>query len=332
MPTVTVIIPNYNHARFLEKRIQSVLNQTYQDFDIIYLDDASKDDSAKMFSKYANAPRIRAIYNETNSGSPFKQWNKGVREAKGKYIWIAESDDYADTRLLETLVRQLDGHADVGVAYCQSILVNENDEVTGSAIDWIGPDDAQRWKQSYVNSGQDECCRYLIKQCTIPNASAVLFRRSVFDAAGGADESMRACGDWLLWTKMLMISDVAFVAEPLNFFRKHSASTSRIAFRQGVVLEENYHIVRYILRNANPSKKDIKLTCDGLMATWLYCLCSSEINLAWQQHRKILHHAFRTDRYFLRRLAMRAIISFLNKGRGLLAKCLNRNTLDHFSA
>src|SRR5438128_6391640 len=100
MPRVTVIIPNFNHAPYLERRISSVLNQTYQDFEIIYIDDASTDESALVFAKFSSDRRIKAIINETNGGIPFKQWNKGVRLAQGEYIWIAESDDYADRNFL----------------------------------------------------------------------------------------------------------------------------------------------------------------------------------------------------------------------------------------
>src|ERR1017187_1910144 len=108
MPTVSVIIPNYNHARFLRRRIDSVLQQTFQDFEVILLDDCSTDDSRSILSKYADDPRVRIEFNEKNSGSPFKQWNKGVRLAQGSYVWIAESDDYAAERLLERLVAVLD--------------------------------------------------------------------------------------------------------------------------------------------------------------------------------------------------------------------------------
>jgi len=89
MPKVSVIIPNYNHARFLEQRIQSILNQTYQDFEILYLDDASTDDSNEVFAQFKDDRRIRSILNQTNSGSPFKQWNRGIKAATGDYIWIA---------------------------------------------------------------------------------------------------------------------------------------------------------------------------------------------------------------------------------------------------
>jgi glycosyltransferase involved in cell wall biosynthesis len=93
--------------RFLRRRIESVLCQTYQDFELILLDDCSSDESRSLLSEYAGDPRVRIEFNEVNSGSPFKQWNKGVRLARGQYVWIAESDDYADKRLLERLVAQL---------------------------------------------------------------------------------------------------------------------------------------------------------------------------------------------------------------------------------
>src|SRR5258707_10731320 len=112
-PKVSVVIPNYNHARYLRQGVGSVLEQTCQDFELILLDDCSSDDSRSILSSYAGDPRVRMEFNEANSGSAFKQWNKGVRLARGKYVWIAESDDYADARLMERLVRVLDGDPEV---------------------------------------------------------------------------------------------------------------------------------------------------------------------------------------------------------------------------
>jgi len=92
MPAVSVIVPNYNHARFLRRRVETILAQTFQDFELILLDDCSTDDSRSVLRQYSSDPRVRLEFNEVNSGSTFKQWNKGVRLAQGKYIWIAESD------------------------------------------------------------------------------------------------------------------------------------------------------------------------------------------------------------------------------------------------
>src|ERR1022692_1882228 len=107
MVKVSVVIPNYNHSRFLPRRIDSVLEQTFQDFELILLDDCSTDDSRSILSQYADESRVRIEFNEVNSGTPFRQWNKGVGLARGEYVWIAESDDYADKRLLERLVAVL---------------------------------------------------------------------------------------------------------------------------------------------------------------------------------------------------------------------------------
>ena len=102
MPKVSVIVPNYNHERFLRQRIDSILAQTFRDFELILLDDCSTDYSREILREYASDPHVtHAEFNEVNSGSTFKQWNKGVRLAQGKYVWIAESDDYANPHFIE---------------------------------------------------------------------------------------------------------------------------------------------------------------------------------------------------------------------------------------
>jgi Glycosyltransferases involved in cell wall biogenesis len=102
---VTVIIPNFNHAAFLKQRIESVLNQTFQDFEMIVIDDCSADESREVIEAYRNHPKVsQVVYNEQNSGSAFKQWVKGVALAKGDWIWIAESDDWAEHDFLERMM------------------------------------------------------------------------------------------------------------------------------------------------------------------------------------------------------------------------------------
>lgn len=91
---VSVIVPNYNHAQYLDIRLKSILAQTYTDFEIIILDDNSIDNSKEIIKRYEKDVHIsHIICNKTNSGSPFIQWNRGFQYAKGDLIWIAESDD-----------------------------------------------------------------------------------------------------------------------------------------------------------------------------------------------------------------------------------------------
>ena len=106
---VSVIVPNYNHAAFLHDRISSILNQSYQNFELIILDDCSTDNSLAIIEQFKEEKAVsHVILNTKNSGSTFKQWEKGLNLAKGEYIWIAESDDFADRQFLERAVEILD--------------------------------------------------------------------------------------------------------------------------------------------------------------------------------------------------------------------------------
>ena len=84
MPKVSVIVPNYNHAAFLGLRIDSILEQTYRDFELLILDDASTDDSREVIARYARDPRVTIECNQTNAGSPYLQWRKGPGDDFGR--------------------------------------------------------------------------------------------------------------------------------------------------------------------------------------------------------------------------------------------------------
>ena len=102
---ISVVIPAYNSAKTLPKCIASVLGQTYTNFEVIILDDKSTDNSLEVIAKYQDNPHVsQVVVNEVNSGSTFKQWDKGISLAKGEIIWIAESDDWCELNLLYELV------------------------------------------------------------------------------------------------------------------------------------------------------------------------------------------------------------------------------------
>ncbi len=236
VPAVSVIVPNFNHARYLALRIESILRQSFADFELIILDDASTDDSIKVIEPFLGDSRVRFFPRTVNSGSPFPQWNRGVALARADLVWIAESDDSADPGLLAALVRPLMDNPLIGLSYCQSIHIDESGRDLGSLRGWTDDLDPWRWRDGFVNNGASECSRFLIWKNTIPNASAVVFRRSAFLGAGGAPTHLRQCGDWLTWARMLQISDVSFDPRPLNRFRSHSgnvrSSTSTAQFHR----------------------------------------------------------------------------------------------------
>ena len=265
IPMVSVVVPNYNHARYLTQRIDSVMSQVMQNFEIIILDDASTDDSMSIIEKYLIDPRVRVIRNRTNSGSPFLQWNRGVREARGVYVWIAESDDYSDPRFIEQLVSRLESCPDAVMAYCDSYRVNSDGFVLEVYKDYFGKIDSKHWVKDFTRSGRDEIMNYLIRKNTIPNASAVLFKKKSYVQAGGASAELRLCGDWLMWIKMLMLGDLVYVSEPLNYFRCHSENV-RSAVGGFILHKEEYLILKYIHKYIGIDRKQLCMTLNRIAA------------------------------------------------------------------
>lgn len=224
MPLVSVIIPNYNHAPYLKQRIDSVLEQTFQDFEVIILDDCSPDNSREIIEQYRHHPKVVHIeYNTTNSGSPFKQWKKGIDLAKGKYIWIAESDDWAEKDFLEVLLLKFNEYDNLGIVYCQSNAVDENGKFLNNMEWWLDPIDSNKWKKSYFNKGIDECKEVLSYNCTITNVSACIFQKSKIESLD-FDSNYKLCGDWYIYLQILKTFSIYYSSNCLNNFRTHNVN------------------------------------------------------------------------------------------------------------
>lgn len=258
MPKVSVIIPNYNHAPYLKQRIDSVLNQTYQDFELIILDDKSTDNSKEVIEKYRSYPKVsQIVYNEQNSGTTFKQWNKGIKLAKGELIWLAESDDAASEFFLEELTAKFNQNPNLGIVYCDSYYMNEHGEKLQCTHLWKNERfNTNRWDNDYENNGIKEVNDYLLFHAIIDNASSAVFKRESMVNAGMADESFKYAGDLYFYMKILMLSDIAYISKPLNYFRDHSNNTSKQAFINGLrPLEELLAYTKIILGNNRITKK-----------------------------------------------------------------------------
>jgi glycosyltransferase involved in cell wall biosynthesis len=238
IPTVSVVVPNYNHAPYLRKRVESILAQTYQDFELILLDDCSTDNSREVLKSYRDNPKVRIEFNDKNTGTPFKQWNKGVQMARGKYIWIAESDDYADSRFLERMVSILDERTETTFAYCRSWDIREDDQPRGFVDVYLEAWDANHWKADFLVDGLEEVRRFFVVAVTVPNASSVLFRKDAYERVGGADESFRVSADYKLWAAMALEGKIAYSGEPLNYFRTHSENARTRTEAGGLGLAE----------------------------------------------------------------------------------------------
>src|ERR1035437_4077987 len=267
-PKVSVVVPNYNHAAFLSQRVNSILGQTFQDFELILLDDCSTDDSRSILSQYAGEPRVRIEFNEVNSGSPFKEWNKGVRLAHGEYVWIAESDDYADEKLLEGLVAVLDAEPQVVFVNCRSWRVDADDRLDGYADSHLLDFGREKWTNDFNLDGREECRNYFVYLNPVFNASSVLFRKAAYERVGGADESLRFCGDWNLWAAMALTGRVAHVGDPLNYYRVHDASVTAKNQQESLAAAEYLRVIRWVLGQVTPTEAARRKLCKRLPWLW----------------------------------------------------------------
>lgn len=247
---VSVIVPNYNYSGYLAERINSIVNQTYRPFEIIFLDDASTDDSvsvAKSLLKEANIP-YQVIVNNVNNGC-FRQWIKGIDLAQGDIIWIAEADDLCRLDFLEhTLAPFAD--LEVNVSYSQSKVIDGKSNIMG--FDYIQyTDDLSRtkWKTNYCQYGQDEVVQGLAIKNTIPNASGVLLRKSALGEIGKKLEQFIICGDWLAYLYALRQGKIAFCSEALNYHRRHGSSIICRQARSSLYFEELGRIKAFIADN-----------------------------------------------------------------------------------
>lgn len=237
---ISVIIPNYNHERFLRSRIESVLIQSYKDFECLLFDDASTDGSETIIKELLPTDERVTYYPAIkNSKSTFRQWNKGVKNAEGQVVWIAESDDNADPDFLKKASVPFSGDPEIVLVYCQSYRFNENNEITGTWKDYTDNLDKELFAKDFIMDGREYINRFLIHRNTIPNASAVLFRKDIYEKVGGAPEHLKTNGDWLTWLKMLCYGKVSFIAKPMNYFRYHDNSV--IAKANRLKKEEQYN-------------------------------------------------------------------------------------------
>jgi glycosyltransferase involved in cell wall biosynthesis len=225
-PRVTIIVPNYNHARYLPKRLESIFYQSFRDFEVILLDDASSDDSVSILQSYANFPDVRLLVNHSNSGSPFKQWVKALEMATGDLVWIAESDDLSDLTFLETLLAPFEDPS-VKLAYCASRIIDEHGNIGGDYIqtDYLRSLSPIKWQASYCIPADQEVNDALGIKNTVINISACLFRKPRLNPEiSNMLSTMRFAGDWLFILYLIRGGKIFYSEKRLNYHRRHERS------------------------------------------------------------------------------------------------------------
>ncbi|MFN7267122.1 MAG: glycoside hydrolase family 99-like domain-containing protein, partial [Bacteroidota bacterium] len=180
LPTISVVIPNFNYGHYLKGRLESIIFQTRAVFEIILLDDASTDNSLEVLYDWMEHQNveIRIINNKMNSGSVFAQWKKGIEAASGEYVWIAEADDLCEPDFLETVLTPMLADQSVVLSYCESKQTDSAGSLLALDYDYYLRNVSDtRWEKDRVTNGTDEIAEALAVLNSIPNVSAVLFRR-----------------------------------------------------------------------------------------------------------------------------------------------------------
>jgi hypothetical protein len=190
------------------------------------LDDASLDNSINVLNRYTDYPDVQLVCNETNSGSPFKQWLRGIDLARSDILWIAESDDISSLRFLETLFPAIN-RPGVKLAYTNSHIINEKDAITGNytGTEYLSSLSATKWNSNYEVTAEKEINDGLGVKNTILNISAVLVHRFEFNQEfRNVIEDMHIAGDWYFIVNAIRGGTVAYIARKLNYHRRHSTS------------------------------------------------------------------------------------------------------------
>jgi glycosyltransferase involved in cell wall biosynthesis/SAM-dependent methyltransferase len=224
---VSVIVPNYNYAKYLPERLASIVTQTLPPYEILFLDDCSSDASVEIAEAILHDSKLpyRIVVNQTNQGT-YRQWLRGIQETSGDLIWIAEADDHCDRTFIARLVRAFDD-PDVVLAYCQSRQIDATGrQIAPDYTAYTAEVHPSKWQTSYVRDGRAEIADSLAIKNTIPNVSAVLMRRMDLSTITSKLLSLKHAGDWLLYVHLLESGKIAFIADALNAHRRHGASVT----------------------------------------------------------------------------------------------------------
>lgn len=253
VPDVSVIVPAYNHADYIQERLNSILTQTIQDFEVIVLDDCSSDATAELAGTFASDSRVRLVGNAVNSGSPFKQWRRGLELARSPLVWIAEGDDSASRNFLETLLPALEDER-ISLAFCATAVIDSQGAAKPGVLDAYYAQSAFPFDDEQVLVDGFKAVELGFgAMCLIVNTSATLMRKALLTEAVGAAEMFKMCGDWLIYLHALRNGKLFYSTKATNYFRRHTQSAVHKLEGTPTYFEERHKVASFVVSNFNIS-------------------------------------------------------------------------------
>ena len=215
---VSVIMPCFNHARFLAESVSSVLRQSHGELELIITDDCSSDTSWDVMSKLAaQDQRVRLIKHERNQGLS-RSRNNAMDIANGELIGFCDSDDVWEPHKLRTQVERLQSRPDCDVVYSDSIIIDENGKPTGQRFSDLFP----------VPSNPSGRLFPELVTRNFVNIQSVLLRKGAVARVGHFDEKIEWIQDWWYWVQISREHSFLYCPEPLARYRVHSGSTNLV--------------------------------------------------------------------------------------------------------
>ena len=207
----SVIIPLYNKAPYVAKAIGSVLSQTFTDYELIIVDDGSRDDSAQVAEKAIEGRANCRLIRQKNAGVSMAR-NNGVAASRGNYLCFLDADDWWAPTFLEEMSQLIEAYPEAGIYGTSYTIVNETKHKTRVSPIGVEPD----FKQGYINY-----CQVYAKTLAMPLTSiSVAIPRSVFDEMGGFPKGIKLGEDFLLWIRIALKYKVAFLNKPLAYYNQ----------------------------------------------------------------------------------------------------------------
>ena len=227
-PLISFVVPCYKLAHYLDQCVKSILNQSYQNLEILIMDDCSPDKTPEVASAYRDT-RVRYLRNEINLGH-LRNYNKGINAAKGDYIWLISADDcLLATDIVERYVRMMEGNPQASFIFCPAMGMDCDGNNIG-LIDWTRPFDSDRLLRR-----PEFLATLAIGNCV--SAPSGMVRRICYESAGAFPPDLPHCGDWFLWCMFALHGDVAYFCEPMVSYRLHDAAMSS-QMKKSIVLDD----------------------------------------------------------------------------------------------
>lgn len=264
-PLITVILNSYNHEKFLHHAIDSVLNQTYQHFELIIWDDCSTDSSWDIIKSYDDS-RIKVFKNDENQRGIYGINNAIFRESKGQYIAIHHSDDTWAHDKLEKQVKFLNDHPMTGAVFTHVNVIDEDGK------DFVDEDSVFSTIFKQPNREQAEWISYFLKNGNCLCHPSVLVRRSVYEEVGPYRYGLAQLGDFDMWTRICSRYDIHIIQEPLTNFRvlDSEKNTSAPTIGNNIALYNEYLMVAENLFNSNVAQvMGIEQSASTSVEKWL---------------------------------------------------------------